>query len=141
MSNIKTIKQFAEKSNISESLIRAVIRQSGGWEYFKERALDIARYGAGGGHSGFIWYSETVAFFDRNKKEILELAIDQAEDFGMDILTMIAGFNCLKGYTTNDIAAAIYGRSNPESQTVKNALAWFALEEVARSFADLSENY
>ena len=41
----KTLKNFIEYSSINAELIRAVIRQSGGWETFQEIAPDIANYG------------------------------------------------------------------------------------------------
>ena len=47
---MKTLKEFTEKSHINESLVRAVVRQSGGWEDFKEKALDVANHGA---YAGF----------------------------------------------------------------------------------------
>lgn len=44
---------------------------------------------------------------------------------------MIARFNCLRNYPNLDIAEAIYNK--------KNALAWFAGEEVARSYVENME--
>lgn len=49
-----TLKKLVERSNIPESLIRAVVRQMGGWESFKESAPDICRGGIDGGFHGFI---------------------------------------------------------------------------------------
>lgn len=45
----KTIKQFCEYSSIDVGLIRAVIRQSGGWQSFQESAPDISNHGIAGG--------------------------------------------------------------------------------------------
>jgi hypothetical protein len=56
---------------------------------------------------------------------------------GIDILEMIRGFRCLgnKGkpdYTATEIAEAIYAGTGECADTIQNAMAWFALEEVAR---------
>ena len=131
-----TLKAFINQTNIPDKLIRATVRQaSGDWELFKESAADIANYGASGGYGGFIYYSDTVPFAKRNLKEIIELAEQQAAEFGeSDAYAMIAGFNCLKkGKLTGGRAAlAIAQPNNDQHVDVMNALAWYALEEVAR---------
>lgn len=136
---MKTIKQFAKESHINAQLIRAVIRQIGGFDSFKQSARDVANHGANGGFSGFIYYTDTNAFFKRNKAAILECAKALANDLGEDVFAMIAGFNCLK---TDAVAVseAIHNPRTNDPENVRNALAWFALEEVARSYSDLAES-
>jgi len=64
-----------------------------------------------------------------------------------DAFSMIAGFNCLKGLdlTPGKIAALIYGREPSDDDgsadytSLFNALAWYAGEEVSRSFCDYLE--
>jgi len=123
-------------------LIRSVVRQIGGWDEFKERAPDVAAYGADGGFSGFIYYADTVPFAKRNKAIILEYAESMAGDIGADggALGLIAGFNCLSDLTALDVASAIYKRNDDNAQQVFNALAWFAVEEVSRSYVGLMES-
>jgi hypothetical protein len=96
---------------------------------------DVCNYGADAGFNGFIYYSETIDFFNENKTLIMKEVKEMAESLDEDPLQMIANFNCLKDMklSTMEIAEAIY--DNPTSESagiVKNALAWFALEEVAR---------
>lgn len=139
---MKTIKQFIQQSSINPSLIRAVIRQFGNWDYFKQSASDISSYGAAGGFSGFTYYVDTVSFTKRNKKLILELCEDldnQLESVGL--IAFIAGFNCLRGMdiTQDSIARAIYQGKGDDVTQVFNALAWLALEEVASQYSDLTE--
>lgn len=134
---MKTVKEFAAKSNVSETLIRAVVRQVGGWNNFKELAEDVRDYGADGGFSGFIYYTDTLAFFEHNKKLIMSLAKEQASEFGCGVYQMIAGFNCLK-ITDSEVVEAIYESGEYETD-VKNALAWYALEEVCRAYCDVVE--
>ncbi len=133
---MKTIKAFTVESNISDRLIRAVVRQVGGWDSFKELAEDVTNHGAGGGFSGFIYYTDTIAFTKRAKTLILELAEDQARDCGYDsVYSMIAGFNCLD-MRPDEVAEAVHNARSDDRSTAYNALAWYALEEVCRSYVD-----
>lgn len=137
---METIKAFTEKSHIDASLIRAVIRQSGGWQSFRESALDITNHGAAGGFSGFIYYTDTVKFARNNRDLILCTARALASDIGDgDEYQLIAGFNCFEGdnMTPGAVARAIHTGKGDDATSVLNALAWFALEEVARSYCDL----
>ena len=45
---MKTLKSLVEKSHINEKLIRAVVRQIGGWESFTQSAPDITNHGIDG---------------------------------------------------------------------------------------------
>ena len=132
------LNQFVAKSHINEPLIRAVVRQSGGWEAFTDMADDITNHGVDGGFHGWIYHAETVPFAKRNKGQILALASTLADDLGESMLAMIAGFNCLKT-TPEVIAEAIYNPRSSEQTQVFNALAWFAAEEVARSYCDCKD--
>jgi hypothetical protein len=133
----QSLKNLIEYTNIPESLVRAVVRQMGGWESFKESAPDITRNGISGGYSGFIYYSETVAFAKRNRRAILEMASEQAREFGMGLVEMVKGFNCLKAATETEIVEGLAGATD-ETQ-VPNGLAWYAGEEVARAYCDMTE--
>ena len=138
MKNIRII-DIIDNSTIPAKLIRSAIKQFGGYEYFKEIVSDIYNHGIDGGFRGFIYHNDTVSFYRRNKKEIIELATSQAEDFGEDILTMISNFNCIKGrYTANEIFSAL-SRYNEEYIQLYNCLAWYAGEEVARAYMYLVE--
>lgn len=134
------ISKLKSNTNINSLLIDAVISQFGGKESFKESAIDVANHGIDGGFGGFIYHTETVKFAEDNKSLIMELAEEQAQEFGNDgALSMIASFNCLNNdYNQSEIAHAIYGEIE-ESTQVLNALAWYAAEEVCRAYADLKE--
>ena len=131
-----SLKALIESTNIPASLVRAVVRQMGGWESFKESAPDITRHGIDGGFHGFIYYTDTLRFAHTNRKDILNLATQQAEDFGIELIKMIEGFGCFRYSkpTRAEIVEGLAGISN-ESQ-VPNALAWYAGEEVARAYCD-----
>jgi|ERR1022692_299829 hypothetical protein len=137
---MKNIKTFAAKSNVSEKLIRAIVRQAGGWITFKEMAADVANHGADSGFNGFIYYTETAAFYARNRPAILEYAGNMASELGEGLVEMVRNFNCLGDeFTPEEIGQTLYGSRSKHNTQVANALAWFALEEVARSFVNCAE--
>ena len=116
---------------MDQKLINAVIRQIGERDYLE----DVARYGADGGFPGFTYFSDTLEFFGKHKASIIQLAEEEAEEFGVNVLDMIKGFNCLNDdYDTSEIARVLYGKGKDDyyHTYIGNALAWFALEEVAR---------
>lgn len=141
-----TLSQFIAESGLNASLVRSTVRQCCGWQSFKEMAQDVANHGAGGGYGHFIYYADTIAFTQRNKKALLELCKEQAEDFyGIDRDTcgFIAKFRCIETLSPNvysDVAQAIYAGKGGLVAEVYNALAWYALEEVARRYCDIIES-
>lgn len=136
---MKTMSEFIARSHLPESLIRAVIRQAGGWQSFKEMAPDVTEHGADGGFSGFIYYTDTVKFAQRNKGPILDACRQMADDLGEPVYRMIGSFNCLK-ITEGEAAEAIHNPRSEDRTNVLNALSWFALEEVCWSYVDLEES-
>ena len=64
-----SLKGLIESTNIPESLVRAVVRQMGGWESFKESAPDICR----GGIDGAVDSPKAITIF----KEILQKGKDR----------------------------------------------------------------
>ena len=111
------IAQFAAKSNLSIGLIRAVVRQAGGWEAFQEMARDVTNHGAAGGFSGFTYYSDTEPFAQRNKDAIIEMAKQMADDMGEPgALSLIAGFNWLRDrkLSGDDVAECVYRKGHED---------------------------
>jgi len=146
---MKTTKQVIEQSAIPAKLVRAVVRQLNGagrldWQDLHGNLHDITNHGIDSGFHGFIYTRDTVAFFKHNRKEIIELAKQQASDLGEPVIDMVTSFNCLGGRNgngkpsefTNTVARCLYGRMTDDDFDVANALAWFAGEEVARAFCD-----
>jgi hypothetical protein len=134
-----SIANLITSTNIPESLVRAVVSQMGGWKSFKELAQDICHHGIDGGFHGFIYYSDTIRFTKRNRRAIIEMASEQARGFGMGLVEMIKGFNCLKGATETEIVEGLAG--NTDQTQVPNGLAWYAGEEVARAYCDMMEGF
>lgn len=132
---MKKIKDFIKASHLPPSLISAVVKQLGGWDNFKESANDVVKVGAMAGFGGFVYYSDTVAFYRKNKKSINQALDQMAADLGETKIGLVKSFNCLEDATEDEIGQALYSRT--EDYQVPNALAWFALEEVCRSYCDL----
>lgn len=136
-----TIQKLIDSSNIPTALIKAVIRQSGGWDDFKDCAPDIYNHGIDGGFHGWIYHCDTVEFAKKNIKTILEMAEQQADSLGDGMLEMIAGFGVFRNdpITPSKIFMALQ-RETDDSTAVYNALAWYAAEETARAYMDLVED-
>jgi hypothetical protein len=140
--NKVTLSALCEQSNIPATLIRAVVRQMGGWESFTESARDICRHGINGGFNGFIYNADTEPFAKRNRAAIAEMAEAQASDFGTSVTEMVQGFGCFRNGTKptdSEIGLALYaGKEKDDSPPILNALAWYAGEEVAREYCRLT---
>lgn len=136
-----TQKQLIEQSNLPASLIRAVVRQMGGWEAFTQAAPDICRGGIDGGFSGFIYNADTESFAKRNRADIQAIASAQAEEFGTSVTEMIQNFGCFRNGakpTDSEIGIALYAGKD-DGAGVLNALAWYAGEEVSREYCRLAD--
>ena len=113
------------------NLRKAVINQLGGLEIFKQSFKDITQYGADGGFNGFIYYTETTAFFKQNRRPILAHLDAICFDLGEDRISVLKSWRCLNDLTSDEIARGLYeGGKSDEVTAVQNALAFFALEEV-----------
>ena len=114
------------------NLRKAVINQLGGLEIFKQSFKDITRHGADGGFHGFIYYTETTAFFKQNRRAILAHLDAICFDLGEDRISVLKSWRCLNHLTSDEIARGLYeGGKSDEVTAVQNALAFFALEEVS----------
>jgi hypothetical protein len=140
---INSLKSFIDNSNIPSQLIKAVVRQFGGWQVFKDSAPDVYRGGIDCGFAGFTYYSDTEPFARRNRSLISDMASNQAKEFGVGAIEMIRGFGCFRHGTKptdEEIGSALYvGKDLPDGMQVLSALAWYAGEEVCRSYCDLTE--
>jgi len=138
-----TLSQFVAESGLNASLVRSTVRQCGGWDSFQESAQDVCNHGANAGFGGFIYYTDTIAFTKRNKKALLDLCKEQAQDYygkNYSVGQFIAGFNCVD-CDAEQVAIALYTGKGDNVTEVYNALAWYALEEVARRYCDILETF
>lgn len=131
---MKSKKQVIADRPDLKTLINAVIDRIG-----VESVEDVNHCGISGGFGGFIYYSDTVAFYKRYRKIINRMVFEWADGFGQDAVNMVASFRCVNddAETRKDIGRCIYGgnlRGLNDECHVPNALAWFAAEEVCRLF-------
>lgn len=124
--------------NLTELQQRVIEQLSGESELNEYNASilkDIANYGADAGFVGFTYYSNTCKFFDDNKDLIMEQLLEDRVSIGYSSLTeMLSSFKCFKDVDTCNIEAFLINsdnESNEEQATLKNGLAWYALETVA----------
>ena len=120
-------------------LQKAVIEQMG-YDVKKDKDEYIEVFkgirSAEDGYNGFIYYNETIDFWKKNKKEIIQSLKDLAFDLGeKSYLDVVLGFNTFKksNITIDDIVEVIYAdnTNNDYYTTIANALSWYALEQVA----------
>lgn len=133
-------------SNLTEltELQRAVIKQLGITEALiyetleeeaKDTLKDVLRCGADAGWPGFIYYDDTIKFYDDNEKLIKQHLKDRYQDYGYNsIIEMVRSFNCFKQFKNNEIELFFMGMLDVDDDitVIKNGLSWYALEEVAR---------
>ena len=123
---------------LTELQKRVIEQLSGESELNKDNASilkAVSNNGADRGFNGFISYNETCKFFDDNKDLIMEQLLEDRANTGYNLLTeMLSSFKCFKDVDTCDIEAFLINsedESNEEQTTLKNGLAWYALESVA----------
>ena len=75
----------------------------------------ICQYGCENGFNGIIYYSETTALYDKFQEEIWEMLWRESEEQGVSVMELIAS----------------YCSSIGSDAQFKNALVWFAVEQIA----------
>ena len=135
------LKDFVEFTNTDGKLIKEVKCQTGrNWEGFQDLLRNIAAYscGAAGSFRGFIFTSENVEFWRRNRKIITECLNDLAFSLGENMLQMVMKFGGIKDgdFSEDEVGRALYGRYNSDLDWIYNIFARFALEEVANWYSD-----
>lgn len=135
---MKKLSEVVKEHPDYATLIRAVVRRIG-----LDSVEDVNGHGIDGGFSGFIYTKDTSAFFVAFRKDILKLAGEMASEMGEGVLEMVQSFRCLgEAYSLDEIGRALYGHINgrfvedADTDTIRNAMAWFAAEEVCRMFED-----
>ena len=138
MTNKKTreiIRNFVDGNRLRRYVVKDIISDSDNYngdnlaERIAARLEDVSHGCSSGTVSGLVYYSETTAFFQKFKKEIIELAKETADSMGE---TVGAFLSSLHGWDDDD----------PFCQEVynKNTLAWFAYEEIAWELGNELEN-
>jgi len=99
---------------------------------FLQILRDVAQHGADGGFSGFIYYTETRAFYLENRALILEQLRDDADSMGADsVIGLVASFRCAADFSEDEIGRTLYAGADDIDGMLANCLAWYALEACA----------
>lgn len=94
---------------------------------------DIYNFGMSGGISGFIYYKETVEFFDNNKDEIMRYHVNCREELGFkNFDEMVSSFTNCGDYIYNELVNGI------GLEHLKNDLVWGYIEFYCYRLFDLS---
>lgn len=98
----------------------------------KENILEIVKHGAGYGVPGFIYTEDTVEFFKRHRTEIMEML----NDFSENLYRTVKIFVPLRSvsFSEKEFYDAVYLNEGENKDIIQDALAWFALEEIANKF-------
>ena len=132
--------QFLKENSYLAPIAKAVIKQMGGASSYTLAELSQVR-NAEDGYSGFIYYSDTVAFWKRVRKIAVPYMEEEAQQLGEhSALDMVRNF----GYFTRqgnepdnrEIALALYGSMRDIDTFIPNLLSWYCLETVANQFSD-----
>jgi hypothetical protein len=137
------LKEFIDRANVSESLIKAVVKQFGGWEAFLENVEDVYNHGIDGGYSGFIFYSDTVPFAQKPavREAIVEQLEEDSSNCGTDVVDMVSNFGVFR---TNPMDAAdrrdlyrFLSDTKCQEDKIPNLMAWYAAELVCHDYMNL----
>ena len=148
ISNIQTMRNFLyENSGFTKTTVNNVIKSlgyplRGSGELLKNLSgqfENCAEHGADVGFCGFIYYSETIAFFKANRKDIVNHMENMAAELGTDIISMVQGFGVFCNSTkptTGEVGKALWGCVNRGNNltALYNVFAWYTLEEVSHTW-------
>jgi hypothetical protein len=143
-----------QNSGFSELTINSVIETlgfplKGSKRVFSDLSAQFencAEHGADIGIPGFIYYSETIPFFKFNREDIVNHMEQTAADLGTDIISMVQGFGVFRisgKPAPSEVGKALWdsGQQWDELTNLYNVFAWYALEEVSRTwYRYLEEN-
>jgi len=148
VTNIQAMRNYiCKNSGFAETTVDNVIEAlgyplQGSGKVFNELSIkfeNCAEHGADCGFCGFIYYSETISFFTFNRQDIVNHMENMAAEMGTDIISMVQGFGVFrfsKKPTAGEIGRALWdsGETWSDLTTLYNVFAWYALEEVSRTW-------
>ena len=127
VSDVKKLKQLAtqSKSPLTKkvALIIASKKTDGGYDTLESVFTDISNGLQSGVISELIYYSDTIKWYKKYKKEIAKMLMNSMNEMGVDSLSDVFGKN--------------WEKSDPfaEDTQNQNLLAWYSFEETARNLS------
>ena len=148
ISTIKAMRNFlCQNSGFSERTINNAITALGfslngtGQDFIElsSHFENCAEHGADCGFSGFIYYKDTIAFFRKHRVDIASHMERTAAELGTDIFSMVQNFGVFRNSekpSVGEIGKALWDGSQfwPEFTNLYNVYAWYALEEISRTW-------
>ena len=132
----------------SQKLISELVKQNPNFKKLIENILksadidvmvDIASQGEDMHMAGdFVYYEDTTDFYKKNKKQIGELLIDEAESFDTNVIDMVSNFNHIRA-NRNEISRFFLGIDKDDVCLIDNIVV-ACVEIIARRALDISEN-
>jgi hypothetical protein len=153
--SIKTLRSYLYKySGFTETTVNNIIKNmgfslNGSGEDFNDLSSifeNCAKHGANCGFSGFIYYCDTIPFFKANRQDIINHMEQTAAGLGEDIITMVQNFGVFRNSkkpTVSEVGKALWNKGHNQENftTLYNVFAWYAFEEVSRTWYQyLEEN-
>ena len=116
-----------ENDGLLESVTEYILDKFDEYNDPKTIVTEVLEHGCVSGIvSELIYYSDTTAFYDKNKEKINELLYDVMEECGIYHLEELFGHGDVRWDEEDPLALDYYN---------KNILAWFGFEECMRRFA------
>ena len=125
-SEIKRLEQLASKSKspLQKRVATIIKRKASSYDYLNDCFLDISHGLSSGIISELIYYTDTVAWYKKYKKEIMAMLIETMSQMGAKSPEEVFGRN----WDDYDVFA--------EGTHNQNLLAWFSFEETSRELAN-----
>jgi len=148
ITTIRALKSYLNNfSNFTDGTIRNVIFALGfdpvhaTKEEVKELVCifkNCSEHGAAIGFYGFRTIKETIPFYMANRQDIVKHMEQTAADIGIDIISMVQEFGVFRNSekpTPSEVGKALWDSKKwPKLSTLYNVFAWYALEEVSRTW-------
>lgn len=127
VNDVKKLKQLASQSKSplfkKVASILAAEKTNGGYDTLESVFMDVSRGLQSGIISELIYYSDTVKWFKKYRKEIAKMLMDTMNEMGVDSPSDVFG----KNWDNTDPFA--------EDTQNQNLLAWYSFEETARNIS------
>jgi hypothetical protein len=148
ITNIEQLRKYIVKnSHFKETTVNNVILAlgfplRGSGQLFEDLTAQLkkcALFGADFGISGFINKGDNINFFLANRADIVNNMETTAADCGMDIISMVQEFGIFRNSkkpTPREVGKALWDGSklHSELRDLYNVFAWYALEEISRTW-------
>jgi hypothetical protein len=153
--NVKSLRHYiAANSTFSPLTINRVISAlgfslNGSYDEVKVLSAQFKKCveeGADSGFTGFYYYNETLSFFKKNRHDIINHMEQTAAELGTDIISMVQNFGVFRNSdmpSAGQVGKALWDSRKcwKELTELYNVFAWYALEEVSRTwYRYLEEN-